>query len=220
MENLHKKFEPWVQTWTGVQFTLLDPKPEQVNVFDIAHALSNMCRFMGHMKTFYSVAQHSVLVSRYCAPEDALWGLLHDGTEAYVADMAKPLKQQAVMAGYCALEDRLSHVIKDALNLPELPEGKHMPDSVKEADVRMLFTEKRDLMSPCDWGFEVEPYAERIAPVAPGVARRMFLDRYFELTGVGPEGHLRTGFLDLLDRASMDDAVLWAQTAVLLGLKR
>ena len=74
----------WIQTYLGIQFWPLDPRPEEVMLFDIAHSLSNMCRFTGHCREFYSVAQHSVIVSQNVPREDAAWGLLHDASEAYM----------------------------------------------------------------------------------------------------------------------------------------
>jgi hypothetical protein len=181
MDSTDSKFEYWTQTYTGQKFNAARPDPAAINIFDIAHALGNIGRFMGHTREFYSVAQHSVLVSKQCAPEDALWGLLHDATEAYVGDMPKPLKVQAIMDGYCAAEDRVTEAIQVAFNLPALPPGKHMPDSVKVADVRALFTEKRDLLLPLDWGFNVGPYKDVIVPEPPYVASTRFLDRFIEL---------------------------------------
>jgi hypothetical protein len=92
----------WIQTYSGRQFWPLDPRVEDVHLEDIAHALSNVCRYTGHVREFYSVAEHSVHVSWSCEPEDALWGLLHDASEAYLADMARPVKQN--MPVYVAAE--------------------------------------------------------------------------------------------------------------------
>lgn len=70
----------WIATFTGGVFFPLAPRVEDVRISDIAHALSMLCRFAGHTRGFYSVAQHSVLVSRLCSQQDALWGLLHDAS--------------------------------------------------------------------------------------------------------------------------------------------
>src|SRR5579885_2784587 len=82
----------WIQTYCGVAFYPLDPRPEEILIEDIAHALSMLCRFTGHVKRFYSVAQHCVYVSHRCDPKDALWGLLHDAAEAYLNDISRPVK--------------------------------------------------------------------------------------------------------------------------------
>lgn len=82
----------WMQTYTGRVFWPLEPRPEDVDIVDIAHALANLCRYGGHSKVFYSVAHHSVLVSQIVPPADALWGLMHDSAEAYVIDLIRPIK--------------------------------------------------------------------------------------------------------------------------------
>lgn len=131
----------WMQLASGKAFYPLDPRPEDIELADIAGALSRVCRFGGHVSAFYSVAQHSVLVSQVCDPADALWGLLHDASEAYLGDLIRPLKRQPECAGYCAAEARLMAVICERFGLP--PE---MPASVARADEVLLATEARDLM--------------------------------------------------------------------------
>src|SRR4051812_43149736 len=77
-------------THTGKWFNVLDPNPDEVDIEDIAHALALQCRFTGHTDEFYSVAQHSVLVANHCPSEYGIYGLLHDGSEAYLSDIARP----------------------------------------------------------------------------------------------------------------------------------
>lgn len=171
----------WIQTFSGIRFELLDPKPEMVIIEDIAHALSHLCRFNGHTKQFYSVAQHSVLVSSIVGPEHALCGLLHDATEAYVGDMVRPLK--AVMPGYKAVEQRIWYAIAERFNLPST-----MPPAIKHADNVALVTERRDLLRPTDhqWGegLEAVPKLMRvIRPMDPGLAHHAFLERFEQLQG-------------------------------------
>lgn len=165
----------WIQTYTGIKFDLLDPQPEMINILDIAHSLSNICRFTGHCKHFYSVAQHSVFVSRLVPPDLAIQGLLHDATEAYVSDMAGPLK--AELSEYRKIEDKIWTVIARAFNLPE-----KLDPAVKRADGIMLVTERRDLMAPTSvlWAPEIEiltPFMpdDIVYPSIPSVARDMFL---------------------------------------------
>ncbi len=169
----------WMQTASGRQFWLLDPQVGDVDVNDIAHALSQICRFSGHTKQFYSVAQHSVLVSRICRAEDALWGLLHDASEAYLGDVIAPLKRQRAWDGYRILEDRVMGVICERFGLP-----RQMPASVHEADMVLLATEKRDVMQPdpASWGTLPPAMEQQIDVWHPHVAKGWFLNRFRELT--------------------------------------
>ena len=167
----------WIQTYTGRQFWPLQPQPDHVDIRDIAHSLALQCRFNGHCRAFYSVAQHSVLVSHAVPPADALWGLLHDAAEAYISDLPRPLKKTA--PDFRQAEERLLAVIMAAFGLP--PE---MPAAVAWADDALLATELRDLMLPpaAPWGLSAEPLALRVQPVAPDEAEALFLQRFRELT--------------------------------------
>jgi 5'-deoxynucleotidase YfbR-like HD superfamily hydrolase len=174
-----RKPEHSIFTSTGTRFWPLQARAEEVNIVDIAHALSMQCRFTGHTSQFYSVAQHCVHVSELVPPEDALWGLLHDATEAYLIDLARPVKYQ--MPEYRAIEKRLEETIAKTFKLT-LP----IPKSVKDADNVMLNTERRDLMNNAQF-FQVhlEGASMRekpIRPWSPYVAKEWFLERYRELT--------------------------------------
>lgn len=85
----------WIQTFTGKKVFPLAMTAEMVCVDDIAHALSMKCRFTGHCREFYSIAEHSVRVSLLVRPELRLAALLHDAAEAYLPDLARPIKSQA-----------------------------------------------------------------------------------------------------------------------------
>ena len=162
----------WVQMVDGTPFWPMAAEVEDVAIRNIAHALSNICRFGGHVRTFYSVAQHSVLVSFVCDPADALHGLLHDASEGLgLVDLPRPVKHAAALAGYREAERRLELVIARAFGLPE-----EMPISVKRADDVLLATERRDLMSTpaIPWSTReqtFEPMAATIEPWAPERAR-------------------------------------------------
>jgi len=91
MDNFRNDDE-WIQTYTGKKFWAFDAAIADICIEDIAHALAMRCRFGCHCKEFYSVAQHSVIVSHHLPPELKLWGLLHDATEAYLPDVPRPQK--------------------------------------------------------------------------------------------------------------------------------
>lgn len=168
----------WIQTAGGRPFWPLNPREQDVSIEDIAHALSMKCRYTGHCLDFYSVAQHSVIVSRIVPPKDALWGLMHDATEAYLPDVARPVKK--ALAGFCEIEDRLMACIARALKLTG-----GIPTSVHRADLVMLATESRDLMAPPPFVWTslegIEPQPDRIFAMTQTEARRAFLDRFAEL---------------------------------------
>jgi 5'-deoxynucleotidase YfbR-like HD superfamily hydrolase len=176
-----RALEHSIFTFSGRRFWPIQPRPEEVNILDIAHALSNSCRFTGHVKSFYSVAQHSVLVSYNVPKEQALAALLHDASEAYLADIARPVKMQ--MEFYKQAEARLEEVIAKAFHLPPPP----MSPEIKLADNRMLMTEKRDLLSKSGDFSQVHtegagPYPFSIYPMMPPEAKQAFLLRFAELT--------------------------------------
>jgi uncharacterized protein len=132
----------WIQTATGVRFYVVDPKPEDVRLRDIAVALAKLCRFGGHVpgNLIYSVAQHSVLVALSLPHHLRVQGLLHDAAEAYCVDIPRPLKRALV--NYDVIEARIAACIGDRFGV-ELCE---LPPEVHEADERALWTEKRDLL--------------------------------------------------------------------------
>ena len=148
------------------------------NIEDIAHSLSNLCRFNGHTSTFYSVAQHSVLVSCIVPREHALAALLHDAAEAYCGDVVSPLK--ALLPVYQAIHNDIERTIFLQLGL-EYP----APACVRDADIVALATEVRDLMpnNPALWHniSDIEPHHEIIKPWTPESAKEVFLQRYFDL---------------------------------------
>ncbi len=191
----------WMQTATGRQFWPLDPHPDEIDIEDIARALSHQCRFAGHTRAFYSVAQHSVHVSEACDPNDALWGLLHDASEAYLVDIPRPIKRQPFMEQYREYEHLLMEAIAQAFGLPwhNYFNTVFMPESVKRADEVLLATEARDLMgNHCleRWSSirDVNPLPLAIRCWSSDHAYRAFLARYDELTGfTRPRAALRNG---------------------------
>lgn len=184
---------PCIQTYTGRKFWPLDPRPEDVCIEDIAHALSLKCRFGGHCKRFYSVAQHSVLVCNTLnanggrsSPTLLMQGLMHDAAEAYLPDFPSPIKgafsvpmNPAVIFSVGNLESLVLNAIIKALDLPKLPWN----DKVKRADLAVLHRERLDLMHD---GFEWEGLTEPpsnilITNVSQKEAEDWFLDKYYRI---------------------------------------
>lgn len=171
----------WIQTYMGVQFFPQDPRIEDVRLLDIAHALSHLCRFTGHVETFYSVAEHSVRVSLAVPEEHAKWALLHDASEAYLADMSRPVKNFSSLGSeYRRLEADLMRVICDRFDL-----AHDMPLAVREADDVLLMTEKRDLLGGHvhlpKWRETSQPLVSKILLWSCGYAKHQFLARAFAL---------------------------------------
>jgi len=168
----------YIQTYTGHKFWPLEPEPEDVFINDIAHALSQVCRWTGHCIEFFSVAQHCIYVSRMVGKKFARWGLLHDAAEAYLCDVAKPIKP--FLSNYQETECQLMKCIAERFNL-----GWPVPKQVHDADLIMLATERRDLLTqtgvewPCLRG--VVPESQHVMPLAPRFAEVDFLDRFSEL---------------------------------------
>ena len=165
-------------TASGHAFWPLDPRPEEIHIADIAHALSHMCRYAGHCREPYSVAQHSVLVSRALPREFALWGLLHDASEAYVVDVPRPLKP--FLQGYEDIEKRVMAAVVKCFGL--VPST--IPPEVKRVDKAILRDEMRDLMhtSPHVLDLPEPALGIEIAPWTQPTAKRIFLQEYARLT--------------------------------------
>lgn len=169
---------PWTSTYSGGRFYPLDPSIEDIELIDIAAALSKLCRFNGHCERFYSVAEHSVRLSRmFRDPAKARWGLMHDAAEAYIGDIVRPLKRS--LKGISHIEDRILLCVAHKFNLPPT-----IYDAVHEADERMCSTEKRDLFVRAeDWPDMLPPYEWKLPmrEVGPDESMRWFLHRFKEL---------------------------------------
>lgn len=180
----------WVQTYMQRTFRIDHPDPRDVNIRDIAHALSLQCRFNGHVREFYSVAQHSLIVSDVAQrlheeePESAhanaaLAGLLHDAHEAYIGDLVRPVKAFiAERWDWTLMEERAEFAVTQAFHLDCRPSRL---ECVKRADMLALATEARDLLpgGPISWKTQLpDPLPETIVPMSPGDAEQAFLRRF------------------------------------------
>jgi hypothetical protein len=169
-----------VQMHSGKMIDLLNPDPYNLNVNDIAHALALLCRFGGHCKEFYSVANHSVLISINVPAEDALAGLMHDASEAYCQDLVGPLK--AHVPAYSDIEAGLWEAIAWRYKLPV-----ELPQSVKDMDLILLATEKRDVIAVdnhWDCVSQVTPLKQRIHPLSMKASYVVFVNQFHSLKGV------------------------------------
>lgn len=166
----------WLQTYMGHMIWPADPRVGDFDIYDIAHHTSHLCRFVGACRNYYSVAEHSVWVSYECAPEDALEGLLHDASEAYLGDMVTSVKR--LIPEYKALEKKMEAVIAEQFGI-RYP----WPASVQRADLAVLMAEARDNMGrpPKAWSIEIPPMTRQIECWGPEEARSRFLMRFDEL---------------------------------------
>ncbi len=171
----------WISTYTGKAFYFDAATPESICIEDIAHALSNVCRFGGHSPGHFSVAQHSLLVASLCPAPLALTGLLHDATEAYIGDMVTPLK--ALFPEFKKREDRLWEVIAEKFGVCRV-----LPRSVHDADAMALSMEAKYLMGvdPADWGLmPAKGYPDFMMKWTPEDAEAAFLDEFRRLVESG-----------------------------------
>lgn len=170
----------YVSTYLGNRFYPGAARIDDVSIEDIAHGLAFQCRFNGQTRTFYSVAQHSLLVAGLVPARLRLAALLHDAAEAYLGDMVKPLK--AAFPEFSRLEERVMAIIGEHFGVSGFAEP-----AIKRADLIALATEKRDLMPQSNEPWEtlagISPLPTRILPLAPHDAKAAFLERFGELCG-------------------------------------
>ncbi len=177
----------WIQTFTRRKFYPTAPRVEDVDIFDIAHALARICRFTGHIDPAYTVAEHSIHCALILAelghsPKIQLAGLLHDASEAYLCDVSRPVKRDPCMAGYRTAEARLEAVIYQAFGLP----FERMPPEVKEVDNMLCGWEARDLLpgGPLDGWAKAPDGAPKIVPVGdPKIIKAEYLEVFCGLLG-------------------------------------
>jgi 5'-deoxynucleotidase YfbR-like HD superfamily hydrolase len=177
------KMEPWIELITGGRFYYANPTWD---IGAIAHALSMICRFTGHCRKFYSVAEHSILVSRIMEDQglgDPMEGLLHDGVESVLADIARPAKN--LLKDYKTLEKALDASLRVNFKLPET-----MSEGCMKADGIALLIEARELLPNKGENFtgmsdEVVLAAKKatymVAAWTPENARERFMTRMHDI---------------------------------------
>ncbi|KKM73571.1 hypothetical protein LCGC14_1409220 [marine sediment metagenome] len=172
----------WITTYTGRKFHFLDPQLDEIDIVDIAHALSLTCRFGGQCKQFYSVAEHSIRMAEIVLDEYKLFALLHDASEAYLPDLPRP--EKAVLPQFKEMERDILVAIWDKF----MPSGYPWLGSgvvIKEADNILLATEARDLMpNTDDWAKLPEPLPDVIVPYPCRMAEEEFLNCFDKLGGI------------------------------------
>ena len=177
---------PRIKTFTGIAFDILNPTPDMISIRDIAHAGSQLCRWTGHTKFHYSIAQHELLGSYLVPEENALEFLLHDAAESYVNDMSRPLKHMSDCGThYRPIEDHIQSLIREQFGLPQ-----NQSAIIHEVDNMMLEAERQQLMNG---GVELNDLETvcintraaakvEIIKMVPEVVEYSFLERFKKLT--------------------------------------
>ncbi len=170
-----------VPTLSGQRVNLFDPSPSTIRIEDISTGLSNCCRFVGQLASFYSVAQHSVVVSRIVHPRLALHGLLHDASEAYMHHLG-PAVKNLVGSLYRPIEDQLQDVIYRAYGLPPLSaeDMAHLKCADRQANAAEMRHFGIAPAEPFSEGLD-HMLDEPIIPLDPRPARTCFTRRFDEL---------------------------------------
>jgi hypothetical protein len=171
----------WMQTYSGRKFFPFAPRVEDVFIEDIAHSLSMMCRYNGHCTKFYSIAEHSLHVSRLIDGAGRLEGLLHDAAECYISDIPGPIKR--ALPDLVEIEDRIFEVVAKRFDLQS-----PLPLSIKRADLAVTAAEKRQIMMEMNepWPFELPEPDQRtkIECWQPEIARENFLMEFERLSNL------------------------------------
>ncbi|OME54155.1 hypothetical protein BSK59_16085 [Paenibacillus odorifer] len=172
-EGINPKYEQerigdYIQVHSGRRFYVLDPKPQDITVNDIAHSLANICRFTGHGDRFYGVGEHSILCARVArklgySTLQQLYCLMHDGSESVVNDLARPVKQN--IPQYKEVEDRIMAVIWEVVGIPKPTEEDYK--IVKKIDNTLLVNEMEQLMKRNDVPSDID-YAPMFVDLSVG----------------------------------------------------
>jgi len=171
-----QRFGDFMQCFSGRPFWPLDPRPEEIEIGDIAHSLSMQCRYLGHCHRFYSVAEHCVHLARYVSAPNRLWALLHDASEAYLVDVPRPVKP--FLVGYREAEAKMMETVRVRFGLVG-----PMPREVEIADWRIIGDERANLSeSVLPWTSPPEPLGIELQFWSPPLAESEFLAAFEELS--------------------------------------
>jgi uncharacterized protein len=164
---------PTIMLRSGAWFDFCAPASSDFTIEDIAHGLANICRYSGQCSSFYSVAEHSILVSETAIGFE-FEALLHDAAEAFLGDITRPLKQ--MLPEYKRIEANVERAILDRFGV------KSLPSQVKKADLRVLAAEQKQIMpeGTDGWvrGQKVDPAPIVVRHLPPQEAKRVFLERF------------------------------------------
>jgi 5'-deoxynucleotidase YfbR-like HD superfamily hydrolase len=174
----------WIQTYSGKKFDIINPTTEMLDIKDIARSLSMRVRFSGHINKPYTVAQHSVFVSRVveasdkATKDDIRWGLMHDAAEAYIMDIPRPIKKLIPLVSQ--IEEKILQLVAKRFGL-EFP----FSDLVVRADDVALVSEAYELLD----GGPIENWAKcykvnTVLPIKCATwlqSEKEFLKRFKEL---------------------------------------
>ncbi len=174
----------YMTTFSGEKFYPMRPKAEAINIYDIAHALANTCRWSGHIKQFYSVAQHSYKVMEIVPQDHKLAALLHDASEAYLGDMIRPIKYLPEMAIYKEIEANATAAIAEAFGFETLEKS----DEVDKAD-QIILAQEAIVLRTGMFTWPQESLVKLNSPLdfvfgeiwEPETAKAMFLRAFYEL---------------------------------------
>lgn len=185
----------FIQTYSGVRFDILDPKPDMINIDDLAHHLANQCRFTGATRHHYSVAQHSYYCSFLTPLKFAFEALMHDASEAYLCDMSRPVKHCTKLGEvYRELEERIQNAVQAKFGI-----APGMSAEVKIADNLMLFAEKAQLMQSGWWTSKGEAANIKIEKWSPERAEIEWRVRFFALAPEWAKAEYIHGYFDEID---------------------
>ena len=175
METIMPK-NGYIEIFSGKLINPLNLKEDDIDIVDVAHSLSNQCRFSGHCKFHYSVALHSYYVSQMCSDENKLWGLMHDLSESYIIDIPSPIKILPEFRFYREIENNIQNLACNKFGLPQ-----KMPKEVNIIDKRMSATEMFQIMNTFYPNGYIKFDDVKIEELSPEQTKKLFLDQFYRL---------------------------------------